>query len=510
MTRLGVLASVLIVALAACTATPMPSPTVPPTDRPTETPTTGAGPTETPSPTLPEPTEPPASEPTATPTAVPAASPTTEPATVEGTAPPFEPRVGLELVAQGLTAPVDMAIAGDGSGRLFIVDQIGVIRVLTAEGELLEEPFLDIRDRMVDINPGYDERGLLGLAFDPSFEESGLFAVYYSAPLVGGSPSGWNHTSQISWFTVSEDDPNVADPDTELSILRVDQPQGNHNGGEIAFGPDGYLYVALGDGGGANDVGAGHVEDWYEANRGGNGQDVQQNLLGSILRLDVETPGRYLVPGTNPFYGQSEKALPQIWAYGFRNPYRFSFDAGGDHELFVADVGQNLWEEINIATNGGNYGWNVKEGTHCFSPATPNDPPEDCPDADPDGRPLIDPIIEYQNANVPGGLGLSAIGGYVYRGQALPSFEGRYVFGDWSSSFGTGDGALFATAARPTTEGQLWSFQELKIATSEDGQLGAFVLGFGQDAENELYVLTTGMAGPQGNTGKVWRLVPAD
>jgi glucose/arabinose dehydrogenase len=486
----------------------MPSPTPAPTERPTEAPTIEPTPSAAPTETPPA-TDASTTEPTATST-----SPATEePATAKPTVPPFEPRVGLELVAEGLTAPVDMAIPGDGSGRLFIADQIGVIRVLTADGQLLEEPFLDIRDRMVDINPGYDERGLLGLAFDPNFEESGLFAVYYSASLVGGAPSGWNHTSQLSWFSVSEDDPNKATPDSELSILRVDQPQGNHNGGEIAFGPDGYLYVALGDGGGANDVGTGHVEDWYAANRGGNGQDVTQNLLGSILRIDVQTPGPYLVPEDNPFFGEGQEGLPQVWAYGLRNPYRFSFDAAGDHQLFVADVGQNLWEEVNIVTSGGNYGWNVKEGSHCFNPATPNDPPGDCPDAEPDGTPLVDPIIEYQNANVPGGLGLSAIGGYVYRGQALPSFRGRYVFGDWSTGFSIGDGVLFAAIpadGRSATEGGLWSFQELEIATSEDGQLGAYVLGFGQDAKRELYVLTSGMAGPRGSTGKVWKLVPAD
>jgi len=493
----------LLTAVAGCG----PSPTG---DDPTATATAAGIATETPSETAlpstatvepsPKPTE--ASGDQAAPTA------TVEVAGPEPTRPPFEPAIGLELVAEGFAAPVSMAAPGDGSGRLFIVDQIGLIYVLTAEGELIDEPFLDIRDRVTALNQGYDERGLLGLAFDPRYEENGLFAVYYSTPLVGGQPEGWNHTSQLSWFTVSEEDRNAANPDSELSILRVDQPQSNHNGGEIAFGPDGYLYVALGDGGGANDVGLGHVEDWYGRNRGGNGQDIEQTMLGSMLRIDVETPGPYLIPDDNPFAGEGETGLAEIWAYGFRNPYRFSFDAGGDHELFAADVGQNLWEEVDIVERGGNYGWNVKEGTHCFSPESPNKPPQQCPSADPEGKPLIDPIIEYGNANAPGGLGLAVVGGYVYRGEALPAFEGRYIFGDWSTSFGLADGSLFV-ATRPDSDGEMWNFQELEIVSHEDGRLGAYLLGFGQDAENELYVLTSGRAGPSGSSGRVWRIVSA-
>lgn len=473
-------------------ATPTDGPTTESGGSPTATPVTGE-PAATHTPT--------ASGPSPTP------SPTAAP-TVQPTARPFEPVVGLELVAEGLTAPVGLRPAGDGSGRLFIVDQVGQIRVIGPEGELLGTPFLDLRDRMVALNPGYDERGLLGLAIPPNFGEAGRFAVYYSAPLAADAPEGWNHTSQLSWFTASAENENVGDPASEQTILQVHQPQGNHNGGEIAFGPDGHLYVALGDGGGANDVGMGHVEDWYEANRGGNGQDVSENWLGSILRIDPGAPGMYEVPETNPLVDDADGGLPEIWAYGFRNPYRFSFDAGGEHELFVADVGQNLWEEVNIVNAGGNYGWNVKEGAHCFSASAPNQPPEDCPSADPDGRPLIHPVFEYQNANAPGGLGLAVVGGYVYRGEALPSFVGRYVFGDWSTSFGAPGGKLFA-AARPDAEGEMWSFQELEIADREGGRLGLFVLGFGQDADGELYVLTSENAGPRGNTGKVWRIVPA-
>ena len=427
----------------------------------------------------------------------------------EPTTPPFDPVVGLELVAERLTAPVGLKAAGDGSGRLFVVDQIGLIRVITPEGVLLEPAFLDLRDRMVALNPGYDERGLLGLAFPPDYQASGRFAVYYSAPLAPQAPGGWNHTSQLSWFSVSEDDEDVANPASEESILRVDQPQGNHNGGEIVFGPDGYLYVALGDGGGANDVGTGHVEDWYQANRGGNGQDVAKNLLGSILRIDPRASDPYGIPAGNPFSGGGNSGMPEIWAYGFRNPYRFSFDAGGEHELFVADVGQNLWEEVNVVEGGGNYGWNVKEGAHCFSASAPNQPGADCPAAGPDGGPLIDPVLEYPNGNVPDGLGLAVVGGYVYRGATMPSFVGRYVFGDWSVSWNAAAGTLFAATQR-ANDGEMWSFRELEIADTRDGRLGLFILGLGQDADKEIYLLTSERAGPQGTTGKVWRVVPVE
>ena len=508
MKRLEILALVLALGLVLGACAPPAAPTQEPlptaSERPTDVPT--ADPTEPlpPTPTKPAPatvTQPATDEPTVTPTV------SASPEATEIPQPPFEPVVGLDLVAEGMSAPVDLAVTGDGSGRLFIVDQVGVIWVVTAEGELLDEPFLDLRDRVVGLNPSYDERGLLGLAFHPDYADNGRFYVYYSAPLDPEAPSGWNHTSHLSRFRVSETDENRGDPGSEQVILRVDQPQGNHDGGEIAFGPDGYLYIALGDGGGANDVGTGHAEDWYEANRGGNGQDVTENLLGSILRIDVDGGDLYGIPEDNPFVG--DEGLDEIWAYGFRNPYRFSFDAADDRELFVADVGQNLWEEVSIVARGGNYGWNVKEGAHCFSPATPNQPPETCPNADPEGDPLIDPIIEYRNGSPPQGLGLAVVGGYVYRGEDLSGFEGRYVFGDWSTSFNVGDGTLLV-ASPPGLDGDGWSFQELEIGTTDDGRLGAFVLGFGQDAQNELYVLTSNASGPAGSTGGVWRIVPAE
>lgn len=496
MRRLTILGLVIVLALASCAAPAAPTeePTLPAVETPTEvreeTPTSAATPTPSESATE-------VREATPTPTTSPTATPEV----------PLEPVVGLELVAEGLTQPVELVATGDGSGRLLVVDQIGVVLVLTAEGELLDQPFLDIRDRMTGLRPGYDERGLLGLALHPGFEQNGQFYVYYSAPRDPAAPSGWDHSSHLSRFSVSEADPNVADPASEQVILRVDQPQSNHNGGQVAFGPDGYLYLGLGDGGGAHDIGVGHVDDWYEANEGGNAQNVTDTLLGSILRIDVDAGDPYGIPEDNPFV--DEEGLDEIWAYGLRNPYRFSFDSGGERELFVADVGQNLFEEVNIVTGGGNYGWNVKEGTHCFSPATPNNPPDECPDTDLEGWPLIDPIIEYENANLPGGVGRAVVGGYVYRGGRLPGFVGRYVFADWSMSFSVPDGTLFV-AARPDVEGAMWSFQELQVATTEDGRVGEFILALGEDAEGELYVLTSESPGPTGTTGKVYRMVPAE
>ena len=422
------------------------------------------------------------------------------------------PAVGLRLVADGFTSPVALVEAPDGSGRRFVVDQVGVIRILTAGGNLLPEPFLDLRSRIVPLMPAFDERGVLGLAFHPGYAGNGRFFVYYSAPLRPGAPAGYDVTARISEFRVSAANANRADPASERVLLEVDKPQFNHNGGTLLFGPsDGYLYISLGDGGGADDVGLGHVEDWYAANAGGNGQDIQHNLLGNILRIDVDRGAPYAVPADNPFAGTPGCAdgCDEIWAYGFRNPYRMSFDLGGARDLFVGDAGQELWEEVSIAVKGGNFGWNVKEGTHCFSTDNPDESPPECPDTvgaphPRAGDPLIDPVIEYANHHQPGGLGATVIGGHVYRGQALPQFSGRYVFGDWSREFEEPDGSVFV--AMPRKKG-LWHMEQLRIATSPTGRVGHYVLGFGQDLAGEMYVLTTDQTGPSGMTGKVYRLV---
>lgn len=407
--------------------------------------------------------------------------------------------VGLRERAAGLTAPVALIQPPDGSRRLFIVDQIGLIRVLLPNGRLLAEPFLDLRDRIVPLRPSFDERGLLGLAFHPRYADNGRFFVFYSAPLRAGAPEGWNCTSHISEFLVSSD-PNRADSGSERILLQVDKPQFNHNGGTIVFGPDRKLYISLGDGGGANDVDLGHVEDWYPDNAGGNGQDITDNLLGSILRIDVDGGAPYAIPRDNPFVGR--EGLDEIWAYGFRNPYRISFDGS---RLFAGDAGQGLWEEVSLVVRGGNYGWNIKEGTHCFDAENPGVSPANCPRTAPGGVPLRGPVIEYANAGNPrGGLGLVVVGGHVYRGRELPQLNGRYVFGDWSRSFAQPDGTLLVATPRNR---RLWRIQKLRIQGNPDGRLGHFILGFGRDSRGEVYVLTSDSVGPAGNTGKVFQLV---
>ncbi|KCZ72657.1 glucose/sorbosone dehydrogenase [Candidatus Methanoperedens nitroreducens] len=406
--------------------------------------------------------------------------------------------IGLELKAEGFTAPLALVSPGDGTGRLFIVDQTGVIMILMADGEVLGEPFLDIRDKIVALNTIFDERGLLGLAFHPDFKNNGRFFVYYSAPLREDAPDGWDHTSHISEFKVAQDNPDKADRNSEWILLQVDQPQSTHNAGQITFGPDGYLYIPLGDGGGAHDVGTGHPPL-------GNGQDTS-TLLGSILRIDVDSDDLYSIPQDNPFVG--EEGLDEIFAYGFRNPFNIAFDAGGDRSLFASDAGQYLWEEVNIVTKGSNYGWNIKEGTHCFDPNNPTEPPAECPDTGARGEPLIDPIIEFANLVQPGGLSQVVIGGFVYRGSALPEFNGSYIFGGFTSSPGRPDGSVFVATPPPHGE-KMWPMKELRIATRENGRIGTFVRSFGQDADNELYILTSETLGPEGNTGRVFKIVPA-
>lgn len=422
----------------------------------------------------------------------------TQPTAIETSA-VTAPVVGLKLVAEGVTAPMEFVSAGDGTGRMFLVDQIGVVKVMLANGTMLKEPFLDVRDRMVKLAPGYDERGLLGLAFHPDFAKNGRLFVLYSAPLRAGAPQGFNCTNHISEFALSKENPNKVNTSSERIILQVDKPQMNHNGGTIAFGPDGYLYIPLGDGGGANDVGIGHTQ------LTGNAQNTS-TMLGKVLRIDVDNVSKgmaYGIPGDNPFVGK-QGYLPEIWAYGLRNPYRMSFDKGGNHSLYLSDAGQNLWEEIDIITKGSNYGWNIKEGAHCFDPNSPNKSPATCMDKGYQGEPLIDPIIDYDGHRI---NRTTVVGGYVYRGKELPELEGDYVFGDWSSGFTKGDGVLLI--AMPATAGMLWKIEEVKVAGYPNGRVNTFVRSFGQDDNGELYVLTSDASGPRGDTGKIYKIVPA-
>ncbi|GEO05909.1 glucose dehydrogenase [Adhaeribacter aerolatus] len=416
--------------------------------------------------------------------------------------------VDLAPIATNLVSPLGVEEAPDGSNRLFILDQIGKIWIVNAADNQLTTPFLDVTSKMVTLNPRYDERGLLGFTFHPDFKNNGRFFIYYTLPPRPGGPTPtttWNNLSRISEFRVSAGNPNVADLSTEKVILELDDPQSNHNGGTIAFGPDGYLYIAIGDGGGANDVDPGHVEDWYPVNKGGNGQDIEANLFGNILRLDVNSGAPYRIPADNPFVGKTGR--DEIWAYGFRNPFRFSFDMSGSRRMFAGDAGQLLFEEIDVVEKGQNYGWNVKEGTSCFNAADPLKPLASCPSVDVYGRRLINPVIQVNNYRNPvNGRATTIIGGNVYRGNDIPGFQGKYIFGTFSQNPGTPDAELFIS--QPSGPG-LWDYREINLVNRPD-DLGYYLKGFGQDLEGEIYLTVSELSGPTGNTGKVFKLVLAD
>ena len=407
-----------------------------------------------------------------------------------------------EVVAAGIVGAPHLANAGDGSGRLFIVDQAGLIRIVK-KGVLLPKPFLDLTDRIVTVNPGFDERGLLGLAFHPDYVHNGRFFVRYSAPREGapgepcfGTARGC-HEEILAEFHVSPD-PDVADQSGTI-LFRVDKPQFNHNSGTVTFGPDGMLYFTLGDGGGAND---GLADTPPSHGPIGNAQNINA-FLGKVLRIDVDGPPQaplaYAIPGDNPFVGAD--GLDEIYAYGLRNPFRFAFDdgPGGDGRLVLADVGQNLFEEVDIIHKGGNYGWVIREGLSCFDPFQPNTPPATCSATGPLGEPLLDPIVDYSHAEG----GISVIGGYVYRGSRSPSLVGRYVFGDFSSSFSTPGGRLYFLDG---SDAAGFAIKEFTIGRN-DAPYGLFLKGFGQGEDRELYALGSIALAPTGNTGRVERLV---
>jgi glucose/arabinose dehydrogenase len=419
--------------------------------------------------------------------------------------PPEPVAANLNLVAQNLVSPLSVVEPPDDSRRLFIVDQVGKVWIIPSTGTMLSTPFLDMTGKMVTLNPNYDERGLLSLAFHPNFKTNGKFYVFYTAPPHAGGPgTGWNNLTRISQFQVSSSNTNAADMSTERVILEADHPQPNHNGGTIAFGADGYLYISIGDGGGADDNAAGHVADWYATNAGGNAQNVAANLMGKILRIDVNSGTPYSIPSDNP-YASSAVSKKEIYAFGFRNPYRFSFDKGGNHELYVGDAGQSLYEEVDLVTRGGNYGWNVKEATVCFNTDDDKAIRTSCPSVDSAGNALIDPIIQMKNKAHPDGTGeaLVIIGGNVYRGSTFPQWQGKYIFGNYSSSATAANGELYV--ANSASSG-LWPFEDLPLKDYPTN-LGYYLKGFGEDQSGELYVAVSGVQGVSGTTGKIFKLV---
>ena len=416
------------------------------------------------------------------------------------------PAVALKLVAEGFVSPLNLVALPDGSGRRLIADQVGTIHVLGADGKLSEQLFLDLRPKLVELTKGFDERGVLGLAMHPKFQQNRKFYVFYSAPPRPAAPTNFTDkarcTSRLSEFKVTADDLAKVDAGSERVLLEIDKPQMNHNCGRITFGPDGFLYVGTGDGGGGNDNEVGHPG-------AGNGQNTK-TLLAKILRIDVDGPAPNGIPRDNPF-ADGKEGLPEIYSWGWRNPWGISFDIGGTHELFAVDVGQNLFEELNIVVKGGNYGWRARESFHGFDPASANKSPEDAPTVDSTGKPFIDPILEYPHPprNKPPSQtepqGISVTGGYVYRGKAIPALQGRYVFADWSRSWALPDGVVFV-ATRPADNKGRWTLEYLPLV--EPAKLGAYIVAFGQDLEGEIYVLTNARNGLLGKTGKVFKLVP--
>jgi len=367
--------------------------------------------------------------------------PTTVPDTPTVTvAPPTEPPPNAstfpdpnayqwQLIVSGLERPVDLQ--PDGSGRLFVIEKYGHIHIIE-NGQWIETPFLDIEDR---VNDSSNEMGLLGLAFYPNYAQNGYFFVNYTG--IGGD-------TFISRFQVSGD-PNIANPSSEVNLLRINQPYRNHNGGGLAFGPDGYLYAGLGDGGSAGDP-------------FGNGQKTD-TLLGKILRLDVDSSEPYAIPADNPFGNE-------IWDYGLRNPWRISFDKlTGD--LYIGDVGQGTWEEIDIHPDGVpggiNYGWDFREGLHEYDGNAPAG--------------LTDPISEYSHAEG----GCSVTGGYVYRG-SMPEWNGIYLYGDYCTGFVWG-----LIQSNGQWQAQLLFDTDVNITS------------FGQDEDGEVYLV--------GDGGGVYKLV---
>ena len=345
----------------------------------------------------------------------------------------------LEQVATGLAGPVYVT-SPVGDSRLFIVEQPGRIRIVQ-NGQLVPTPFLDIVPR---VGSG-GERGMLSLAFHPQYSTNGFFYVYFTAP---------DGQIRIERFTVSSN-PNVAAPASSRLILGVAHPRGNHNGGLALFGPDGMLYLGLGDGGGGGDPDS-------------NGQNPN-TLLGALLRIDVNSGDPYGIPAGNPFIGRND-ARPEIWAIGLRNPWRFAFDAQGGN-LYIADVGQGELEEVNVVLStraGVNYGWNVMEGTSCYNASSCN------------RQGLELPVLEYRHL----GNACSVTGGFVYRGSAIPEITGHYFYGDYCAGFVKS----FRYQNGSATDERTWEF----------GNIGN-VLSFGQDSAGELYITVGG--------GTVYRIV---
>ncbi|KAA2240727.1 PQQ-dependent sugar dehydrogenase [Chitinophaga agrisoli] len=366
----------------------------------------------------------------------------------------------LIKVADSLPGPVALENAHDGTGRLFVGGQGGAIWIIK-NGKPSREPFLDIRRSLVHMEDKYMDVGLLGFAFHPDYKHNGRFFVHYSAP---PRIKGYDNKSVLAEYHVSTDNPDKAVP-TGKVLLIVDQPEENHNGGNIVFGKDGYLYMGFGDGGGQGDK-HGTI---------GNGQDLNQ-LLGKIIRIDVNHGAPYKIPPDNPFVGK--KARPEIWAYGMRMPWRISFDSKTG-ELFCGDVGQDTYEEVDIIEKGLNYGWRAMEGFHIYDTVLYNR-----------GGDFIRPIAEYKHTT-----GVSITGGFVYRGSQYPAMEGKYIFADWAFK-------VFYLQQ----EGDKWAMHDAHFEDKKDNVFPFRINSFGQGEDGEIYMVTQNDVGALNHSGVIYKI----
>ncbi len=405
--------------------------------------------------------------------------------------------VELETVTDGLVSPLGAAFPDDATGRIFVWDQTGQIWIVGSDGNRLPTPLLDLSARLVPLNAGYDERGLLGVALHADFAQHPVLYTYTSEPVEGTADftvpitGAFNHQDVLAEWTISAGNPNLVDMASRRELLRNDHPQSNHNGGALHFGPDGMLYLSIGDGGAGDDQGDGHAPE-------GNAQ-LLDRILGKILRIDVDgggTPsanGQYGIPVDNPFLGAG--MAHEIYVYGLRNPYSFHFDyvSGG---LYIGDAGQNDIEEVDLVSSGDNCGWHIKEGSFFFNP---NGTLDGFVTNDPVVLPvppgLTDPIAEYDHDE-----GTAVIGGVVYRGTAIPPLAGRYVFADLGQSFSQPSGRLFYLDAAN-------AIQEFQIG-APGRPLGYWPKGFAQDAAGEVYLCVTQTLGPSGTTGALLKIIP--
>lgn len=435
---------------------------------------------------------------------------------IPGLIAPSATSVQLTTVMAGLISPVGGAVAPGIGNRIFVLDQIGKIWSLYVAGPNAGKAavFLDVSSRLVPLGLfaplNYDERGLLGLAFHPDFQANGLFYTFTSEPAAGHTPDFTtkktprtplmpNEVEEQSVITEWHVTGGVVDPGSARELLRIAKPQNNHNGGALAFGRDKMLYISLGDGGHRSDEGPGHAP-------GGNGQSLAaNNVLGKILRIDPlgrnSANHGYGIPAGNPFIGKA--GADEIWARGFRNPYRMSFDTGTG-KLWAGDVGQNDIEEIDAVVKGRNYGWPIKEGSFLADDGTCLNPVHAFVYQDSPGVParLADPLAQYDHVD---GVGVpetrvAIVGGYVYRGTKLPSLKGRYIFGDYSAEIGeSAAGHVFVLNA---------SNQVRELIAVNRNPLALAVLGWVQDVRGEVYLLANASGTLTGTTGMVLRIDP--